>query len=456
MDLHFHEEQTMANWLLLTAAFMAPLACKPYDSSQSGLREDKSQKRKNPPPKVKGHTPLNSSIMLMGDWDWRKGGTCQAMVKKATNDQLNYNRSLNFVPTHYFIKGPKGPQYCHSRQSEKSVDGRPECLPLNAKGIAKFKEGMKDCFQRAIKKNIDISITPHLDDGLAKSGWRNEFDFDPHPKGANCQRKPTYYCAVLRPMAQALNETMTKETKVRFAMQGEMGRTVFQYPGSYQRVMDLLKKDLIGQRKELKNADIKIGISLNFNSISGGAKPVQKKALAQLFEKIDFIGLSAYGSTSPQPNSKDFDQTIKGFAAELKEFGIPLNQLSKTKELHFSEFGHGGGAPPPVQKQGDFKVENQAWGGVHGPYVRKNDPWQSQAQKIYQKNFYCAGLLYLSNQKPATYRVTHAYLWNLTSWDVQGLYPSSKTKEGTYRNESIAKMINDYNRTGTISCQYFF
>ena len=59
---------------------------------------------------------------------------------------------------------------------------------------------------------------------------------------------------------------------------------------------------------------------------------------------MDFVGVSAYAPLGPQVSVSDMDSAASWFAGEMKKVGVDLHQLiSAGKELHYSEFGIGGG-----------------------------------------------------------------------------------------------------------------
>jgi hypothetical protein len=43
------------------------------------------------------------------------------------------------------------------------------------------------------------------------------------------------------------------------------------------------------------------------------------------------------------------------------------------------------------------------------------------------------------------YLVSHVYVWNLESWDVQAIYHRSTSGEGSYRDAEIAALIDAHN-----------
>lgn len=55
----------------------------------------------------------------------------------------------------------------------------------------------------------------------------------------------SYYDVMLSPMANALNKALNKNTRVQFALQGEMTATVIHYPKQWAEIVPRLKGDII-------------------------------------------------------------------------------------------------------------------------------------------------------------------------------------------------------------------
>ncbi len=449
------------NQILIIVTVMMGIACeRPVNSVDS---------------KTQAETPLdsgqavslNSTVMLMGDWDWHKQrGRCKAIVDEALSPQ-HHNETLNFLPTQFHLTDPafQNPnvlQYCHSRyfENEKAI-----CPLLDKKAVQEFKEGLTDCFQYAIKKAkevngkpLNISIVPHIDDGSTSGRWRNVIAFNPYPReGQDCEQDPSksYYCSVLKPIAEALRDSVEPETEVHLALQGEMGATVFAYPEAYRAMIPELRNIIRSGLKHEDAARVKIGLSMNFNRVSGELFDFNRPEVVKLFDSrtIDFVGISSYGEISLKPYPTEFENTINTFAGELEYFGISLKKLlQEGVELHFSEFGMGGGNILGEKSTSAWQAASSPWGGVHGPYDPTTSPWQNPELKRFEEDFYCAGMHYLSGQFSQNWKISKAFLWNLTSWDVQAVYPFSSNAAGSYRNELISNWIRRYNQTGRVQC----
>lgn len=203
-------------------------------------------------------------------------------------------------------------------------------------------------------------------------------------------------------------------------------------------------------------AQVELGLSLNFNRVSGELFQFDQARVKQLFDSsvIDFVGLSSYGEISYKPYPTEFENTINTFAGELEYFGISLKQLmNEGVELHFSEFGLGGGNINGQKSDSAWSAASSPWGGVHGPFSAVTNPWSQSEIKTFQENFYCAGLHYLEGGFGRQWKIAHAFIWNLTSWDVQAVYPYSVSSDGSYRNETISTWIRKYNQSGKVPCK---
>eukprot|EP01025_Chloroclados_australasicus_P046899 TRINITY_DN5193_c0_g1_i10.p1 TRINITY_DN5193_c0_g1~~TRINITY_DN5193_c0_g1_i10.p1 ORF type:complete len:291 (-),score=43.53 TRINITY_DN5193_c0_g1_i10:66-938(-) len=270
---------------------------------------------------------------------------------------------VQFIPTQFWV-GFDGPSwlnrtrvdyYCHKV-------GAGNCVAFEQQAIDEFREDMKMCFQYAIDRGLDISLSPHLDDGLELGGWRNTLRFDPLvPYGGF-----SYADIMLYPLADALAATAKPDTKIWFGMQGEMAATAVYNPRSYTQLIQILK-ERIANNGEAQIENIKVGLGLNFNKICAcvlldlidptlylqqfpeAVAPILHTfdlvSLKELFEASDLVGISNYASLMPYFAEPELQSAIYQFDEELKIFNISLRELTLDGglELHFSEYGVGGG-----------------------------------------------------------------------------------------------------------------
>lgn len=150
---------------------------------------------------------------------------------------------------------------------------------------------------------------------------------------------------------------------------GEMSATIMRYTADWQTLIPVLRTT-IGNRF----ADVKIGIGLNFNAldaVEGGTPPpdgglvgwlvsssyratqsvpsIDPVAVNKLVSQdVDFIGISAYAPyTGPGMALNEFENSAFNVGESLRILanGVDLAGLINTGkvELHYSEFGLGGG-----------------------------------------------------------------------------------------------------------------
>lgn len=424
-------------------------------------------------------TELDSSVIPVGEGDWSTD-RCVDMVARAAR----YTQSrIMFVPTLFWVQDGDGPvdHYCYDRQQQ--ADGTWRCTPADEAAIQRFKDAMQRCFQRAVDAGLSIALTPHLDDGLGQGRWRNILVFDPlRSYGGH-----SYADVVLYPLADALSAVARPGTKIYFGMQGEMSATVFREPASWRSLAGTLKDRIAAGHDPAFRENVKVGLSTNFNKLCGcvgldiidPAEYVSRypalweqvkgqfdlDEIAKLYDAVDYLGMSSYPSLYPNFPTSEIENALSQFDFEFSYFGLSINDLArKGKEVHFSEYGVGGG----ISQNGDRKATDARGAalypffGIFGAYRRATDPWalydlgQPSATRDYLRYFYGKTLEYLRNGTRYKYRVDAAFLWNQASWDIQAIYPESTSSEGSYRDPVVVDMINAHNRAamnpGPLTC----
>lgn len=53
---------------------------------------------------------------------------------------------------------------------------------------------------------------------------------------------------------------------------------------------------------------------------------------------------------------------------------------------------------------------------------------------------------WLLNGGSPSYPISHVFLWNMASWDVQGVHPGSSSWQGSYRDEVVVRRIQVHNK----------
>ena len=413
-------------------------------------------------------TELNSSVIAVGDGDWLTD-RCVNMVDRAAKFKQS---KIMFVPTLFWVQTGDGPveHYCYERHTDNN--GKWVCEPADASKILRFKTAMQRCFQRAVDANVSIALTPHLDDGMGQGRWRNILIFDPLQKLAGF----SYAEAVLYPLADALNAVARPDTRIYFGLQGEMSATVFKYPLSWKKLINDIRERLAKGKESSFRRNLQIGVSTNFNKLCGCVgldiidpseyvrqypilwAKVQKQfdlqAIAELFDAVDYVGMSSYPSLYPNFPTSEIENAISQFDFEFQYFGLSVNGLiKKGKKIHFSEYGIGGG----IDQQGGtvaFDDKGAAmfpFFGIFGGYKRATDPWKlydlahPNPVRDYLRYFYGKTLEYLRHEKQYKYRVDAVFLWNQGSWDIQAIYPESSSNEGSYLDPVLSKTIEEHN-----------
>lgn len=391
-----------------------------------------------------------------------------------------------FVPTHHWIPadtstGQGISKYCYMQ----GYTGSNECMDWTDALIAEFKQGMTLCFKEALQTGVTIYIRPQLDDGTNKGAWRNGLLFRPAEKYGGY----SYYDIMLAPLADALHaafvavQPMQPELqRVYFGMQGEMSACIMRYPQDWSQMANVVRQrviggDVVGVQPRIK-ADIRMGVGLNFNRLddttsvsqtydssrlswlmwvtgaqgtSRGAPPIDKPGVQALMNHdIDFVGLSAYAPLSgPGFALNELENSAFMFGDSMKEFGVDVLSLlnSGKLELHYSEFGLGGGGNYAGNQPATTPaaVALRPFYGVYAAYSTSRDPWQTPANRALLQEFWSKTAAWLANPFNKTYKISGLFVWSKASWDVLGIYPESTTPEGTYRDMTVLDTVQQHN-----------
>jgi hypothetical protein len=377
---------------------------------------------------------------------------CEHMVDKAGRTGATM---INFVLTHYYVD--EDGDYTPERFCYKAGTGA-ECTAFTPAAVEEWVRLFKPCLAYAVGLGFDIAYTPHLDDGLNAGQWRNAMLIDPLAKYGGM----SYFDVVLEPLARAASETIKPSTRVWFALQGEMSAMVTRFPENHRRILPYLRKITLPAGRDDLWYNVRVGVSTNFNKLCGMDMcqkaevdaEYDKEAVQRLYDECDFIGMSGY------PRFKgsllDMEDSTRMFDDEAKLFGIDLAELITTggKELVFNEFGIGGGVS--VTGDAPARTVEQAssfpFFGVYGPYTRRLDPWRNylppyvvSGTREYMHDWYRAASVWLQRKGGPKWRVDHAMLWSLNSWDVLGISVESNTREGSYRDPEAAAIVRAHN-----------
>eukprot|EP01023_Acetabularia_acetabulum_P004932 TRINITY_DN12056_c0_g2_i3.p1 TRINITY_DN12056_c0_g2~~TRINITY_DN12056_c0_g2_i3.p1 ORF type:complete len:281 (+),score=27.65 TRINITY_DN12056_c0_g2_i3:182-1024(+) len=170
---------------------------------------------------------------------------------------------------------------------------------------------------------------------------------------------------MLKPLADALRNTLQYNTTIWFGLPGAMGATILYNPYSYIEAIEMLRDVIVSESQIQPN--LEFGLGFNFNKLCGcvlmdvvdtveyidrfpdAIAPVLNtfdvEGLQALFEVIDFVGISSYAQLKPYFATPELQNAIYYFDREISEFGVDLRQLMKNGlDLHFMEYGVGGGS----------------------------------------------------------------------------------------------------------------
>jgi len=278
-------------------------------------------------------------------------------------------------------------------------------VALDQPWLADFRATLQKTFAEAVAHDLDLAILVHLNSWGKIDDWRNHFRLDPLVRHG----RYNYQEALIAPIADALAETIKPSTQVHFSLAGEMGHSLFAHAESYTRLVDELHRD-----HRLPN--LRVGISLNFSSVSGNHKPTpdERQQARQLILGCDFVGLSNYRPFELPPDPSDFAQTVEAFLQEMANHGAPVPD---TMPLHFSEVSIGGCKEDGVAAQTPEEAAQTPWKGSNDPQA---NPWQRVDMRRFRVDYHRALLQFLAHQESA-HQVTQAFLWSEGSWDPQGI-----------------------------------
>jgi hypothetical protein len=297
----------------------------------------------------------------------------------------------------------------------------------------RFRDAFAKAIGQAVRRGLNISLLPHLDPaGGTVNEWRNLYRFSP----ARVIGAGSYESLLIDPLADAIEAEATADTRIDIAISGEMGRSLFQHPTEYLKLVQRLRERFAANPR---TARVKIGVALNWSGLAGEAddSTIDRAAVAELFAELDFVGLSCYAPVSLPPSAEDFVAATQNFLEELRSLG---GDLRKGARLVYSEVGVGGGYPEfgidgpryPTPKQVAAKPYE---GRGHG----RNNPWQDPALAKLRSEYYAALSDYLADQPSKLPFVEKAFLWSEGPWDPQGVVSPA------YRDQAIAEAIDKHN-----------
>lgn len=368
--------------------------------------------------------PLNSTILLFDEYD---ASTCAAQVEEAA--KLG-NRNINILfMGHYELNTEKKVVgYCFRTEGVKCTSVTPELLE-------RMHGHWNACLKAVAKHNLGLSAYLQIDEGTTYNTWRNNLDFDPLKKYGDY----SYDDLLTRPLAEMIAESTSKDTQVEFSLQGEMGATIAFHPKQYMELIKLTKQRLAGFKK------LSIGVNVNYAASLGFGTTKEKLDLAdvqRLLNAVDFVGVSTYHEVMIPTDPDDFRLSYDSVKTELRNLGLRIPTGKKTR---ISEIGMGGGnftddgaSPAPTIEI----LAAALWSGIRGTYNPKIDPFKDPKMGQFRRDYYAAMLKYLAAPPPEL-NLRTAYLWNSDSWDIQGLYPSTRG----WQDDIVMDMIKKHNES---------
>jgi hypothetical protein len=386
---------------------------------------------------------VSCTVFLYGENDWLINP--KTHTSNCLNEVLrvrNYcgGSKLNFVVTQFWFdnNGDMMPNGFGTKNGYNYV-------AINPTKINAFRSSMTTCIRYAInQKFTTLAVTPHLDDGSGKGGWRNALVMNPLQRYGG---KYSYYDIMIKPMVDALKGAIgnNKNIHIYFSMQGEMNLMLWKYPVEWLRMAKAVKFMLPNNAKT--------GISVNFNKLCGNEycnnKNVQNVANSQkLVKSVDFIGLSAYPSVPVTVHGDDFLNSANALANEFKSLGVDLRQVARSGvEIVFSEFGIGGANCQKKPARIPKDAVSCPFYGVFGTYKGVNDPWKSPVMKNFIKMYY-GNLVKWAKAGTGSgnnFKISQIYIWNVASWDVTGIYHDSYSRDGSYKSQDVVNILKNWN-----------
>lgn len=297
----------------------------------------------------------------------------------------------------------------------------------------RFRDAFAATIGQAVRLGVNVSILPHLDPaGGPHTEWRNLYRFRP----AETIGPGSYESLLIDPLADAIVAEATSDTRIDLALSGEMGRSLFEHPQDYLRMVKRLRFRFASQPN---TANVRVGIALNWSGLAGDldTSKVDHSAIAALVMACDFVGFSCYAPVSVPPTAKDFAAAVASFRSQLFELtGVPV----PIKRLVLSETGIGGGLAPPGP-DGPLlpTVEEIAAKPYEGRGNTRRDPWSDPAIAELRRQYHAALCDYLTGTEESSPPVEKAFIWSEGPWDPQGISGER------FRDEPIAKLIDDHN-----------
>jgi hypothetical protein len=261
-----------------------------------------------------------------------------------------------------------------------------EAYPLNTHNLQNIANRINQCMTYAKANGLGFIFTPHIDDVSGRL-WRFYFKFNPLQKYDGL----SYEDLIL---------ALSPVHRTHYFLTAELKTSYTEYHREYYTIAQKLKEDHW------------VGHNINHNENEATPK-----------YEYDFVGVSNYLKVQVSASPSMFNDQIVKIKKELKK--LKMENLP----LFYNEIGLGGAGT-------FYEMINAPWEGVYGEYDVQTSPWQNETKNQYRKAYYRSLLKFLE-----TASLEGVYIWNLDSFDVQGIYPYTQGHEDI----QIMKWIRDHN-----------
>jgi hypothetical protein len=392
---------------------------------------------------------VSCSAFLYGQNDWEVKQDTSRCIEEVHRIRNNCGGTkINFVITQFWID-----ELNVGKINSFGTKLGNNVVPVSPNNLRVLTTGMNACFKAAVNLGFTtIEVTPHIDDGMGRGGWRNALVMNPLRK---YDGDFSYYDIIIRPVVNAINAVISgvppgKRVHIYMSMQGEMNFMLWKFPTEWHRMMNIIRRSL--------PTGAKVGISVNFNKLCGLSfctpdivSTLNISSIKLLLASIDFLGMSSYPSVSPQPKPTDFQRDVVTLANEFKKLGINLQNLLRAphKELHFSEFGIGGATCTHQPATSASEAVKCPYYGIFGDYKASTDPWRNVTMRRFISDYYKAAVKWAAMGTGPTFNVSHIYMWNVASWDVTGIYHTDTNAQGSYKVGDVVTTLKKWNDLNT-------
>ncbi|MEO0530912.1 MAG: hypothetical protein AAF266_10120 [Planctomycetota bacterium] len=386
------------------------------------------------PPGVR-NAPLGPSVMM---FDAKTLELAPETISRVGLLQANAppgSRWVQLVPTLHAKLRPDNTIESYGLMGDRNASWTDEdnFTPATDDLADRFRDAFAATIGQAVRLGVNVSILPHLDPaGGPHVEWRNFYRFRP----GETIGVGSYESLLIEPLTQAILSEVTSGTRVDLALSGEMGRSLFEHPEEYLRLMKTLRLRFASAPN---TGNVRVGIALNWSGLAADLEvsELDHSAIAALVMSSDFVGFSCYAPVSVPPTADDFAAAAASFKQQHFELtGVPV----PIKRLVLSEAGIGGGTATRTADSLRLPtIEEVAEKPYEGRGNTQRDPWKAPAIALLRRQYHTALCDYLTATDDITPPVDKAFLWSEGPWDPQGIATEC------FRDDTIAEMIANHN-----------